>query len=200
MALLKSSLPRRTARAVRRLWFAVVLVTAALPAVRAAETAPTATTSAEYRVKAGFLFNFLQFVEWPARAFRDPAAPIVIGVLGEDPFDGYLDELVQGEKVGERPIVVRRFRRGDAIADCHILFISRSEAAQFDKTISAFAGRSILTVGDADGFERAGGIVRFAIENGKIRLRINPDAAKAADLTISSKLLRLATLVTKEKG
>jgi hypothetical protein len=121
-------------------------------------------------------------------------------VLGEDPFDGYLDELVQGEKVGERSIVVRRFHRGDEIADCHILFISRSEAAQFDKTVSTLAGRSILTVGDADGFERAGGMVIFVIENGKIRLHINRRAAEAVDLTISSKLLRLATLVTREKG
>lgn len=199
MAFLKSSPTIRPACAGWRLWFASVLVTAAMPALHSADTAPAATISAEYRVKAGFLFNFLQFVEWPARALGDPAAPIVIGVLGDDPFGGYLDELVQGEKVGERPIVVRRFRRTDEIANCHILFLSRSEAAQFEKQLAALAGRNVLTVGDADGFERAGGIVRFAIENGKIRLRINTDAAKAAELTISSKLLRLATLVTREK-
>jgi len=199
MAILKSSLPGRTAWAVWRLCFAGLLA-AALPAGRAADAPPAATISAEYRVKAGFLFNFLQFVEWPARAVGETSAPIVIGVLGEDPFGSYLDELVQGEKVGEHPIVVRRFRRADEIADCHILFLSRSEAAQFEKNLSALAGRSVLTVGDADGFERAGGMVRLAIENGKTRLRINPDAAKAAELTISSKLLRLATLVTREKN
>jgi hypothetical protein len=199
MELLNSQSLGRTARAVRRACLACLLAASSLPA-RAADDLSAAPISAEYRVKAGFLFNFPQFVEWPARAFRDPQAPIVIGVLGEDPFGGYLDELVQGEKIGERPIVVRRFSRIEEVADCHILFISRSESAQFEKIVSALANRRILTVGDADGFERAGGMVRFAIESGKIRLRINPDAAKAVDLTISSKLLRLATLVTREKG
>ena len=199
MELLNSMSVGRVARAMRRACLACLLAASSLPAC-AADDLPTAPISAEYRVKAGFLFNFPQFVEWPARAFRDPQAPIVIGVLGADPFDGYLDELVQGEKIGERPIVVRRFGRIEEVTDCHIIFISRSEAAQFEKIVSALANRRILTVGDADGFERAGGMVRFAIENGKIRLRINPDAAKAVDLTISSKLLRLATLVTREKG
>jgi hypothetical protein len=200
MALLSSSSRCRLARAVRQLGVAGLLAVAARPALRAADLAPAAAISAEYRVKAGFIFNFLQFIEWPARALGEPPSPIVIGVLGEDPFGSYLDELVQGEKVGERPIVVRRFRRGEEITGCHLLFLSRSETAQFEKIISALTGRSVLTVGDADGFERAGGIVRFAIEAGKIRLRINPDAAKAAELTISSKLLRLATLVTRDKG
>ncbi len=178
----------------RHLWFAWLLVVAVLSA------APPAKISPEYAYKAGLLSKLDQFVEWPARAFRDAQSPLVIGVLGEDPFDSYLDELVLGEKIGERSIIVRRFRQGDDVADCHILFISRSEAGQFEKIISALAGHSVLTVGEDDGFEHAGGIVRFAVEGGKIRLRINPDAAKAADLTISSKLLRLATLVTKEKG
>jgi len=199
MALLKSTSRRPAARAAWRIWCACLLA-AALPAARPAEPAPAVKISPEYAYKAGLLAKLDQFVEWPARAFHDAQSPLVIGVLGEDPFGSYLDELVQGEKVGEHPIVVRRFRRADEIADCHILFLSRSEAAQFEKNLSALAGRSVLTVGDADGFERAGGMVRLAIENGKTRLRINPDAAKAAELTISSKLLRLATLVTREKN
>ena len=200
MELLKFILPGCVARPVRRGGLLLLVAVAGLAGARAENKPAPAAISAEYRVKAGFLFNFLQFVEWPERAFSAAQAPIVIGVLGEDPFDGYLDELVQGEKVGERPIVVRRFRRGEDIAECHILFISGSEAGQFANIMPALAGRSILTVGDGDGFVRAGGMVRFAIENGKIRLRINPDAAKASGLAISSKLLRLATLVTPENG
>ncbi|MES1166713.1 MAG: YfiR family protein [Pseudomonadota bacterium] len=153
----------------------------------------------EYQVKALFLFNFAQFVEWPEHAFRDAQAPLVIGVLGDDPFGAYLDELVKGEKIGARPLVVRRFSRADDINECHILFISRSESAQLDKIIASLKGRSLLTVGDADTFIRKGGVVRFVTENNKIRLRINVEAAKASDLTISSKLLRPATIVTADK-
>jgi hypothetical protein len=34
-------------------------------------------------------------------------------------------------------------------------------------------------------------MIRFVTQQNKIRLKINPEAAKAANLTISSKLLRL---------
>ena len=164
------------------------------PAV-AAESAP----SAEYQLKAVFLFNFAQFVEWPAQAYRDAKAPLVIGVLGADPFGSFLDQLVQGEKVGDRPLIVRRFHRAEDITVCHILFISRSEAATLDQVIGRLKGRSLLTVSDVDTFTRQGGIVRFVTENGKIRLRINVEAAKGCDLTISSKVLRPAMIVTADK-
>jgi hypothetical protein len=77
-------------------------------------------------VQAVFLFNFAQFVEWPAEAFSDAKAPLVIGILGEDPFGSVLDETVRGETVRGRPFKIRRYRRVDDIKDCHILFISQS--------------------------------------------------------------------------
>lgn len=156
--------------------------------------------SAEYQIKAVFLFNFAQFVEWPAQAFSTARSPLVIGVLGEDPFGSYLDEMVQSEKIGERPLTIRRFQSVDEITECHILFVSHSFATQFDKIALQLEGHHLLTVGDVDNFNRNGGIVRFATEKGKIRLRINMEAARDSDLTISSKLLRWATLVTAEKG
>lgn len=175
------------------------LVLAALLGTAGATASAQNATSAEYRVKAVFLFNFAQFVEWPARTFRDAQSPLVIGVLGDDPFGAFLDEAVAGEKIGDRPLLVRRYRRVEEIADCHILFISRSESGQLEKIIASLKGRSVLTVGDTDTFIRKGGLVRFVTENNKIRLRINVEAARASDLTISSKLLRPATIVTADK-
>lgn len=157
------------------------------------------TASAEYQLKAVFLFNFAQFVEWPARAFRDPKAPLVIGVLGEDPFGAYLDDLVSGEKIGDRPLVVRRYKRAEDLNECHIVFISRSEARNLENIIARLRDRSLLTVSDVDTFTRRGGMVRFVMEDGKIRLRINVEAAKACELTISSKILRPGTIVTPGK-
>lgn len=163
------------------------------------EPAAPPTISPEYQVKAVFLFDFAQFAEWPAKAFASPSAPFVIGILGDDPFGPYLDDLVKGERIGRRALVVRRFRRIEDALGCHILFVSRSKAADFPKIFAALAGRSILTIGDTDDFNRAGGIVRFATESGKIRLKISLDAAKAAQLTISSKILRPSTLVSTDK-
>ncbi len=155
--------------------------------------------SQENQVKAVFLFKLVQFLDWPANAFPESKSPIVIGVLGDDPFGSYLDDLVKGEKIGERPMVVRRFHRVEDVAGCQILFVSRSESGQLNRIFAALKGRCILTVGDVEGFASQGGMVRFATEGGKIQLRINVTAAKAAELTISSKLLALATILAPGK-
>ena len=89
--------------------------------------------SKEYQVKALFLYNFSQFVEWPAEAFAEAQSPLVIGVLGEDPFGAYLDEIVRGEKVNNHPLVVQRYHQVEEIKTCHILFISQSEAKRLEQ-------------------------------------------------------------------
>jgi len=155
--------------------------------------------SREYQIKAVFLFNFAQFVEWPPRAFPSGETPLVIGVLGEDPFGSYLDETVRGERVNNRPLEVQRYRRVEEITTCHVLFVSRSEAGHLDQTLASLKDRNILTVGDADDFVRRGGAIQLANAQNRVRLLINPDAAKAANLTISSKLLRAAELVTPSR-
>jgi len=150
------------------------------------------TPSPEYQVKAVFLFNFAQFVDWPSKAFPEPQTPLVIGVVGEDPFGPYLDETVRGEKANNRPLVVQRFRRGAEIRTCHVLFISRSESDRLEQILTSLRGRSILTVGDFEDFALHGGMIQLVTEKNKIRMRINLQAVKGANLTISSKLLRVA--------
>jgi YfiR/HmsC-like len=159
-------------------------------------SAQTAITR-EYEIKAVFLFNFAQFVDWPPEASASPQAPLIIGVLGDDPFDGYLDDTVRGEKLNNRPFVVQRYHRVEDIDGCHVLFISRTNPGEFGHIMAALKGRSILTVGDTEGFCHGGGIIRFVTENNRIRFRINVEAAEAAHLVISSKLLRLAEVVTR---
>jgi hypothetical protein len=161
---------------------------------------PVATAQTkEYQVKAVFLFNFAQFVEWPSAAFTSARAPIVIGVLGQNPFGSYLDEAVRGETVEDRPLEVQRYRRVDEIKTCHILFISRSEASRLGEILMALKDRSILVVGDGDDFVLRGGMIRLANAQNRIRLIINAEAATAASLVISSQLLRSADIVTTAK-
>lgn len=148
--------------------------------------------SAEYQVKAVFLFNFAQFVVWPRQASSE--ASLVIGVLGEDPFGAYLDQTVRGEKVNDRPLVVQRFRRVTDIKACDVLFISRSENDRMEQILGNLKGRSVLTVSDTEDFAARGGMIQFFTERNKIRMRINLDAVKAADLKVSSKLLRVAEI------
>jgi|SRR5882724_5854783 len=174
---------------------------AALALLLSAGRDASAQTAAakEYQIKAVFLFNFTQFVDWPPQAFPERQTPVIIGVLGEDPFGAYLDEAVRGEQVNNRPLLIQRYRRLDDIGTCHVLFISQSENSRLEQILAGLKGRSILTVGDGDKFAQRGGMIRFVTEKNRIRLRINLEASKAASLTISSKLLRPAELVSPRK-
>jgi YfiR/HmsC-like len=146
-------------------------------------------------LEAVFLFNFSQFVDWPPQAFADASAPIVIGVLGSDPFGATLDEVVRGETVKGRALIVRRFRSIEDLTDCQILFVSRSERARLEPILQALKGRSVLTVSDFEDFAQEGGVICFVLVESKIRLRVNLGTARAAGLTLSSKLLRPAQIV-----
>lgn len=167
------------------------------------ETVPVKTESLpdrEYRVKAVFLYNFAQFVQWPQGSFPDSGSPLVVGVLGSDPFNFYLDEVVKGEQVGGHPIKVVRHEKIEDVKDCHVLFVSASETQRLAPILSSLKARKILTVGESDLFSRMGGMVSFVTRQGKIRLKVNLEAVQAADLTLSAKLLRLAEIVPPGKG
>jgi hypothetical protein len=162
--------------------------------------AAAADSPSEYQVKAVFLFNFSQFVDWPAQAFTSPTEPFIIGILGADPFGARLDEAVRGEHIDGHPLVVHRFNSLDQVDRCQILFIDRSETSQLDQILRTLGHRSILTVSEIDGAAQRGVMVEFVTENNRIRLKIDVDAARAAGLPISSKLLRLADIVSPANG
>ena len=160
-----------------------------------------APDSSEYLIKAGFIYNFAKFVEWPSAAFAQPDSPIVIGVLGTDPFGTVLDRLVQDKKIGQRGFVVRRYKWGKDLKDlkdlrdCKILFVSASEKAHADEIIQLVKWLPILTVGETPGFAERGGVIRFTVEDNRVRFEVNVDAAHQADLNISSRLLTLAKII-----
>lgn len=167
-------------------WLGVGLLLAATP-VRAQSPAPS-----EYQLKAAFLYNFAKFIEWPPKAFADDKAPFIIGVLGDNPFGTDLDQLVAGKTINDHPIIIRTNLTAVEATNCHILFISSSEKKNFPEIFQTLRGTTVLTVGDTERFIEAGGIINFVPEAGKIRFQISDDAAKAARLKISSKLLSLA--------
>jgi hypothetical protein len=171
----------------------------ASPALAANPMVAKPPAAAEYQLKAVFLFNFTKYVEWPASAFPDAQSPFVIGVLGDDPFGAALDDAVRGEKVNGRALIVHRYNSNDDVKDCQILFISQSESSRLEQIITGLKGRSLLTVGDMDKFTDRGGMIGLVTENNKIRLKINLEAAKAANLTISSSLLRAAEVTGRPK-
>jgi hypothetical protein len=155
---------------------------------RAQQSQPT-----EYQIKAAFLFNFAKFVEWPPKAFAEKTSPIVIGILGENPFQDDLARTIQDKTIEDRRLVIREFRSPAQATNCHLLFISTSERRRLPEIFETLKGASVLTVGETDRFTETGGMINFFLEGTKIRFQINQDAATGAGLKISSKLMSLAS-------
>lgn len=159
--------------------------------VRAGEASP----SLEYRVKAAFLFNFAKFVEWPPGAFSSPTSPILISVLGTDPFGDILAETVRDKTINGRRIVVERSDDVERVKTCHIVFISQSEEERLGSILSHLEHSYALTVSEMERFVHMGGGINLITEKEKVRFEINVAPAERAGLRISSKLLNLATVV-----
>ena len=158
--------------------------------------APSAAPAlpSEYQIKAAFLFNFAQFVEWPSASFRDPATPFAIGILGDDPFGPTLDQIVQGESIGSRKLTIRRSRRLDDLKSCQLVFVGRSEQEHLRDVLDALGNTPVLTVSDIDGFASSGGMIGFYLDQNRIRFEINPQRAQKQGLKLSSQLLSLGRI------
>ncbi len=169
-----------------------LLAAAAQPALA---REPVAEVNQEYAIKAAYLFNFGRYVQWPQEAVYGRDAPLVIGVLGKNPFGGLLDQISQ-KKLEGRPIAVLRLSSMAEYKPCHILFVAASATAEDkSKALKLAQYAPILLVGEEAGFAEQGGTINFVVEENKVRFQINPDAAKRSQLKISSKLLGLARIV-----
>jgi len=152
----------------------------------------------EYVLKAGFLFNFAKYVEWPDTAFNGPDDPLVIAVVGKDPFGDDLDRSLRGKTVKGRTIRIARYGSVSEIRNAHILFVPRTEAGKTDEIVQKLRTRPVLLVGEAPAFCREGGAINILVREGQPRLEANPEAAARARLTIDAKLLRAATVVRED--
>jgi hypothetical protein len=174
------------------------------------------TVSREYQIKAAFLYNFIQFVDWPEEKSADSNKPITIGIIGKDPFGNAFDP-VEDKDAKTRKVLIKRFktfeelkkagekdkslldREIESMRKCHLLFICSSEEKSVGEITNLVKDHSVLTVGDMKGFLEAGGVTNFIVEEQKVRFEINVTTAKQAKLQIRSQLLRLAKRVVEEK-
>lgn len=168
--------------------------TLSLPTINYAEAAELP----EYELKAAFIYNFAKFITWPPDSFEAANSPIIIAVLGENPFGSTLQETLVGKSVGGHPIHIIHFATDDVITRCHILFVARSEKDRLISTLERVAGRPVLTVGDFDRFAHRGGMINLFIEDKAIRFEINANATEQAGFKVSSKLGGLGVIVRGE--
>jgi hypothetical protein len=149
----------------------------------------------EYDIKAAYLFNFAQFVQWPEKAFEDESTPFTVGVLGADPYGKTLERLASMKQIQGREIVIERYSKIEELERCHILFIARNRERRLPAIFEELKDRCVLTVSETRSFAFDGGIINFIIVDDRIRFEINLQAAERADLTLSSKLLGVARVI-----
>ena len=176
-----------------------VLLSLSLALGANAQSAASAASS-EYLIKAGFIYNFAQLVQWPSAAFSQADSPIVIGILGTDPFGTSIDRVFENKKLDGRNLIVKRLKWSKELKDlteCNILFVSSSEKEHIPDLINTVKWLPILTIGETPGFASRGGIINLTLEDNKVRFEVNIGAAKQANLNISSRLLALARIVSQ---
>jgi hypothetical protein len=156
-----------------------------------------------YDLEAAYLVHFLEFVEWPSNAFPDHKSPYVIGVLGEDPFGDRLDRLVSGRSINGRKVVVKRFggfdpEEAEALLSCHVLFVAGSEKERLTGILRGIRKAPVLTVSEIEKFPLYGGIIEFDQQGKRIKLFLNPKAAKSAKLQVRARLLQVCRIYGAE--
>jgi hypothetical protein len=178
----------------RTTWLSLVLALAASVSAAATNPNDAQARASESAVKAAYLFNFAQFVRWPAGTVA-AGQPFTICIVGRDPFGAAIDSTVAGEMIDGHRIVVARLNREANPARCQIAFLSSSEEGRAAAWIAAVGGRPTLTVSDMPDFIARGGMLQFVVTDNRVRFEINLSATEAARLMPSSELSRVAAAV-----
>lgn len=149
----------------------------------------------ELRVKAGFLYNFAAFTSWPSNLFVATTNTLTVGVIGQDDFGPIVKRMLTGKQISSQRI---EFRQCATVADarcCQVLYIGDEARGDLPEILRQLEGTPVLTVGECPRFTERGGMIGLTKTNDRVVFQVNLKAARRAGLTISSKLLRLATRI-----
>jgi hypothetical protein len=165
-----------------------------------AEPASAQISAEEYQVKAAFLFHFAQLVDWPPGALNASDTSLNLCILDDEPRRKELQSAIEGKLVGARTMHLRLLGRTADYHGCNLLFLSRDQAHRQSAILKSLYGLPIVTVGESPDFLSEGGMICFHLDQDKIRFDINLGAADSAHLSISSRLLLLASNVKRGDG
>lgn len=176
--------------------FARVALAGALVAAAPVGAQP-AGAALERSVKAAFMVKFLGYAEFPASAFGDAAAPVLIGVAGSDDMAAELGRIVAGRTVNNRPVVIRHFKDGDNIGAVHLLFVAGADCGLAARVLRQAPPGPVLAVTECGSGLLAGSVINFRIVEERVRFDVSLDAADKNNIKLSSRLLTVANHVSK---
>ena len=146
----------------------------------------------EYNLKAAFIYNFTQFIEWNS---LNTSNEFIIGVVNSSPITAALEDIARSKTVDSKKIIIRHFYTPEEINDCNILFISANSKIPLDKILEKTKSKNTLIISEQQGYAKLGSAINFIVVNAKLKFEANTKAIKSAGLTASSQLLKLAVIV-----
>jgi len=155
-------------------------------------TIPAQEEDGEYGIKAAFIYQFTNYIDWDSLI---PGDEFVIGIIGNSPVKNQLSEIARTKTVKGKRISVMQFSKPEEIVPCHILFISRKASFALDDILAKTAAKGTLTVAEKEGYAKKGADINFIEVDEKLKFEANPKGINAAGLKASSQLLKLAIIV-----
>ena len=168
-------------------------------ALLGAVTAAAADGSTDAQVKAGFVYNFAKFTEWPAAAFASPQAPLRLCLSGVDETQAKAFAGIEGKPVQGREVRIKRNSTAAEIGECNLLYVGDEEPRRVQATLQAARNASVLTISDTEGFIDSGGVIGLVYADNRIQFEVNLAAAQRAGLKIASQVLKIARVVKDSK-
>jgi YfiR/HmsC-like len=153
-----------------------------------------AQSPADARVKSKLVLNMARFAQWPATAFATAADPLLVCVMQRNDLLAEAFAELGGQTAAGHPIRVLA-DPGKDLKACHVLFVHESAERIADAALAALESAPVLTIGDGEGFAGRGGMVALVNVNDTIRFDVNLKALRAAQLGMSSQVLKLARRV-----
>ncbi|MBW3566398.1 MAG: YfiR family protein [Proteobacteria bacterium] len=155
--------------------------------------------SAEYRIKAAFLYHFCNYIDWPPSAFKSDDSPLLIGIAAPQEIVNQMRQSIEGRTARGRPVVIRAIQPGDSLETLHVIYITEPmNARRFG--ITALSPRPILVVTEDDDGFAAGSVINFVIEDDRVRFDIAPHAARERNLHVGAQLLTAARNIRGNNG
>ncbi len=174
-----------------RLIFALILTMVLIPALGFGES------SLDYKIKAGFIYRFILFSEWPASAFTKNPDTFTIGIVGDNPFEDFLNQVIN-QQVDGRKLVISYLSAQpsqEKLSACQVLFIPSSLAGQEKQILKKVKGFPVLTISDMEGFLEKGGMISFFSRRNKIRFSVHRTHADRVGINFRGQMLKMAARV-----
>lgn len=163
----------------------------ALACLSFAERTAVAQPVSEAAVKAGFVYNFMKFTQWP-----QGRETLRLCTPSEQALEGHLAQL-HGKMVADRQVEVRQNMPSADWTNCDVVFLAEVDAARAASLVRTLSGSPILSIGEGPSFADAGGMIGLYVNDSRMRFEVNLSAAQRAGITLNSQMIKLAAEVLK---